>query len=65
VVREWNGCFHRIAAEDDQHVLIVAVGDGQGEETNVKRAIVRCNLATATCERATPILTDQSLELGT
>jgi hypothetical protein len=65
LVREWNGCFHRIAAEDDQHVLIVAVGDGQGEETNVDRAIVRCNLATGTCERATPILTDQSLELGT
>ena len=41
----------RLVGEDDQHVLIVAVGDGQGEETNVKRAIVRCNLATAACER--------------
>ncbi|MEV0286274.1 hypothetical protein AB0H36_19350 [Kribbella sp. NPDC050820] len=65
VVREWNGCFHRIAAEDDQHVLIVAVGDGQGETENVDQAIVRCNLATAACELATKIVTDQSLVLGT
>ena len=54
VIREWNGCFLQIVAEDDQHVLIVAVGDGQGEETNVKRAIIRCNLTTAACELATP-----------
>jgi hypothetical protein len=64
VIREFNGCFLQIVAEDDQHVLIVAIGDGQGEETNVDRAIVRCNLTTAACERATPILTDQNLELG-
>jgi hypothetical protein len=65
LVREWNGCFHRIAAEDDQHVLIVAVGDGQGETENVDQAIIRCSLATAGCELATRIVTDQSLGIGT
>ncbi|MEI8408072.1 MULTISPECIES: hypothetical protein [unclassified Kribbella] len=65
LVREWNGCFHRIAAEDDQHVLIVAVGKGQGEETGVERAIIRCNLATGGCELATPITVDKSTEIGT
>ncbi len=65
LIREWNGCFHQIVAEDDQHVLIVAVGKGQGEETGVERAIIRCNLATPTCELATPIAVDKSTEIGT
>jgi hypothetical protein len=65
VIRQWNGCFHRIVVEDDQHVLIVAVGKGQGEETGVEQAIIRCNLTTPDCELATPIVTDQQVEIGT
>ncbi|TCO13904.1 hypothetical protein EV652_12565 [Kribbella steppae] len=65
LIREWNGCFHQIVAEDDQHVLIVAVGKGQGEETGVERAIIRCNLATPDCELATPIAVDKATEIGT
>jgi hypothetical protein len=64
VMREWNGCFHQIVAEDDQHVLIVAVAQGGGGDPGTKSAIIRCNLTSSDCELATPITTDQLLELG-
>jgi hypothetical protein len=65
LIREWNGCFHQIVAEDDQHVLIVAVAEGGGGDSGTKSAIIRCNLATPDCELATSISTDKELRLGT
>jgi hypothetical protein len=64
LLRRWKGCFQDFAAEDDQHVLIVAVADGGGGEPGTKSAIIRCDIGTGQCERATPITVDVPLTLG-
>lgn len=64
LIREWQGCFHQIRAEDDQHLLIVAVASGGGGDLNTKSAIIRCNISTGRCELATAITTDIALNLG-
>ncbi len=64
LLREWKGCFHSIKAEDDQHLLIVAVASGGGGDPGTKSAIIRCNISTGGCELATSISTDVQLSLG-
>ncbi len=64
LIREWQGCFHQVAAEDDQHLLMVAVASGGGGDPGTKSAIIRCTVATGTCELATPISTDVPLRIG-
>lgn len=64
LIREWQGCFHQIRAEDDQHLLIVAVASGGGGDPGTKSAIIRCNINTGGCELATAISTDVALTLG-
>lgn len=64
LIREWKGCFHQIVAEDDQHVLMVAVAEGGGGDPGTKSAIIRCTITTGACERATTISTDQQLALA-
>ncbi|MDX6280692.1 MAG: hypothetical protein QOH03_1763 [Kribbellaceae bacterium] len=64
LIREWKGCFLDFAAEDDQHVLIVAVAAGGGGDPGTKSAIIRCDIGTGQCERATPITTDIPLTLS-
>ncbi|NIK54822.1 hypothetical protein [Kribbella shirazensis] len=65
LLREWKGCFHQSVAEDDQHVLIVAVASGGGGDPGTKSAIIRCTITTGACELATPISTDKALRIGT
>jgi len=65
LIREWKGCFHQSVAEDDQHVLIVAVASGGGGDPGTKSAIIRCTISTGACELATPISTDKALRIGT
>lgn len=65
LLRQWKGCFHQSVAEDDQHVLIVAVASGGGGDPGTKSAIIRCTVATGDCELATPISTDKALRIGT
>ncbi|TCC19471.1 hypothetical protein [Kribbella speibonae] len=55
VLRQWSGCFYRVAAEDDRNVLMVAVVSGGGQAPSTKSTIVRCSLDNTTCERATEI----------
>lgn len=64
LLREWKGCFHQMKAEDDQHLLIVAVASGGGGDPGTKSAIIRCDITTGTCELATPISTDVQLSIG-
>ncbi|MEV6411632.1 hypothetical protein [Kribbella sp. NPDC051718] len=64
LIRKWKGCFQDFAAEDDQHVLIVAVAEGGGGDPGTKSAIIRCDISTGRCERATPITVDVPLGLG-
>ncbi|GAA0943099.1 hypothetical protein GCM10009554_36180 [Kribbella koreensis] len=64
LIRKWKGCFQDFAAEDDQHVLIVAVASGGGGDPGTKSAIIRCDISTGQCERATPITVDLPLSLG-
>lgn len=63
LLRQWKGCFQEAVAEDDQHLLIVAVASGGGGDANTKSAIIRCDVVTGVCERATEITVDQALEL--
>jgi hypothetical protein len=65
LIREWKGCFHQSVAEDDQHVLIVAVASGGGGDPGTKSAIIRCAITTGACELATSISTDKALRIGT
>ncbi|MET9317061.1 hypothetical protein ABZX12_35025 [Kribbella sp. NPDC003505] len=65
LIREWKGCFHQSVAEDDQHVLIVAVASGGGGDPGTKSAIIRCTITTGACELATSISTDKALRIGT
>ncbi|WP_350279350.1 hypothetical protein [Kribbella sp. HUAS MG21] len=65
LLRQWKGCFHQSVAEDDQHVLIVAVASGGGGDPGTKSAIIRCTITTGACELATPISTDKALRIGT
>ncbi|NEA35553.1 hypothetical protein [Streptomyces sp. SID13031] len=64
LLREWKGCFHQMKAEDDQHMLMVAVASGGGGDPGTKSAIIRCNITNGTCELATPISTDVPLSIG-
>ncbi|HET6989296.1 MAG TPA: hypothetical protein VFI00_21895 [Kribbella sp.] len=64
LVREWKGCFHQAVAEDDQHLLMVAVASGGGGDPGTKSAIIRCTVNTGACELATSISTDVALKLG-
>lgn len=63
-IREWKGCLHSAVAEDDQHLLIVAVVSGGGGDPGTKSTIIRCDIGTGQCERATPITTDLALTLS-
>jgi hypothetical protein len=63
LLREWKGCFQDAVPEDDQHLLIVAVVSGGGGDPGTKSAIIRCDVTTGGCERATPITVDQALSL--
>jgi hypothetical protein len=65
LIRQWKGCFHQSVAEDDQHVLIVAVASGGGGDPGTKSAIIRCTITTGACELATAISTDKALRIGT
>lgn len=64
LLRKWKGCFHAIAAEDDQHLLMVAVASGGGGDPGTKSSIIRCTINTGDCELATPITTDLDLAIG-
>ena len=61
LLREWTGTFLDTVAEDDQHLLIVAVASGGGGEPGTRSAIIRCSITTGVCELATPISTDKLL----
>lgn len=63
LIRQWKGCFQDVVAEDDQNFLFVAVYAGNGLRPGTKKAIIRCNVGTGHCERATPITVDQQLSL--
>jgi hypothetical protein len=64
LLREWTGCFRTTVAEDDEHLLTVAIASGAGEEKGVRSAIIRCAISTGACELATPIRTDVHLDLS-
>ena len=64
LLRKWKGCFHQLRAEDDQHLLMVAVASGGGGDPGTKSAIIRCTITTGACELATPITTDLALSIG-
>jgi hypothetical protein len=63
LVRTWKGCFHDAVAEDDQHLLAVAVVSGNPVQRGYKLAIIRCSIPTGQCERSTPNAVDQRLIL--
>ncbi|MFF0266676.1 hypothetical protein [Kribbella sp. NPDC004536] len=64
VQRQWSGCFYRAVAEDEQHVLMVAVVAGGGQDPNTKSTVVRCSLDTATCERATAVVAAKQIDFA-
>ncbi|MFI5692137.1 hypothetical protein ACIA58_09885 [Kribbella sp. NPDC051586] len=64
IEHQWSGCFYRAVAEDDQHVLMVAVVAGGGQDPNTKSTVVRCSLDTAACERATEIVTAKQIDFA-
>ncbi|WP_350279352.1 hypothetical protein [Kribbella sp. HUAS MG21] len=57
VLRQWSGCFYRATAEDNRHLLMVAVISGGGQAPVTKSTVVRCAIDTGECERATEITT--------
>ncbi|GAB2564672.1 hypothetical protein [Kribbella endophytica] len=60
LLREWTGVsFRQVRAEDDQH-LLMEVDDGP----DTKGAIIRCDIPTGACERATPITPGDQFGLG-
>jgi hypothetical protein len=65
IIREWQGIFHQTVPEDDQHLLIVAdATDGGGESGNGNRLIIRCDITTGDCERATPMTSTGGIAIG-
>ena len=64
VRRQWSGCFYRAVAEDQQHVLMVAVVAGGGQDPNTKSTVVRCSLDTAACERATAVVAAKQIDFA-
>jgi hypothetical protein len=64
VKRQWSGCFYEAVAEDDQHLLMVAVVAGGGQDPNTKSTVVRCSLDTAACERATGIVAAKQVDFA-
>jgi hypothetical protein len=50
LLHEWSGVFRQWIPEDDEHLLLLA---DTGEQTPA--SIVRCNISTGACERATPL----------
>ncbi|MGC4943758.1 hypothetical protein [Kribbella sp. DT2] len=59
-LRQWTGVsFRQVRAEDDQH-LLMEVDDGP----DTKGAIIRCEIPTGDCERATPITPGDQFGLG-
>lgn len=63
LIRTWKGCFHDAVAEDDQHLLAVAVVSGNPVNGTYRLAIIRCSIPTGQCERSTPDAVDQRLIL--
>jgi hypothetical protein len=64
IERQWSGCFYEAVAEDAQHLLMVAVVAGGGQDPNTKTTVVRCSLATAACERATEIVAAKQVDFA-
>lgn len=64
VRNQWSGCFYRAAAEDEQHVLMVAVVTGGGQDPNTTSTVVRCSLETAACERATKVVAAKQIDFA-
>lgn len=64
VRNQWSGCFYRAVAEDEQHLLMVAVVAGGGQDPNTKLTVVRCTLDTAACERATAVLSTSLIDFA-
>jgi hypothetical protein len=64
VLRQWSGCFYKTAAEDNQHLLLIAVVSGGGQAPVTKSAIVRCAIDTGVCERATEITTAELVDFA-
>ncbi|MER7245984.1 hypothetical protein [Kribbella sp. NPDC000426] len=64
VERQWSGCFYEAVAEDEQHLLMVAVVAGGGQDPNTKTTVVRCALDTAACERATGIVAAKQVDFA-
>ena len=64
VQRQWSGCFYEAVAEDEQHLLMVAVVAGGGQDPNTKSTVVRCSLDTAACERATGIVAAKQVDFA-
>lgn len=60
LIHEWKACFATSAAEDDEHLLMVAIASGAGQ-ADAKSAIVRCTIRTGACELATPVLPGELL----
>lgn len=57
VLRQWSGCFEGTVAEDDNHLLLLAIVSGGQMAPSTKAAVVRCAIDTGACERATQVLT--------
>ena len=64
VERQWSGCFYEAVAEDEQHLLMVAVVAGGGQDPNTKTTVVRCSLDTAECERATEVVAAKQVDFA-
>jgi hypothetical protein len=64
VRHQWSGCFYRATAEDEQHLLMVAVVTGGGQDPNTTSTVVRCSLDTAACERATKVVAAKQIDFA-
>lgn len=64
VLRQWRGCFNRVVAEDNDHLLMVAVVSGGGQAPFTKSAIVRCAIDSGACERATQITAAKQVDFA-
>jgi hypothetical protein len=64
VLRQWRGCFYRVVAEDNDHLLMVAVVSGGGQAPFTKSAIVRCSIRTGVCERATEVTAAKQVDFA-
>ncbi|WP_328332890.1 hypothetical protein OHA70_15150 [Kribbella sp. NBC_00382] len=63
LIRTWKGCFHDAVAEDDQHLLAIAVVSGSPVQGGYTLAIIRCSIPTGQCERSTANAVDQVVAL--